>query len=69
MSSINGCHAQVIGKVGFGKSFNSLASLDAPAEQDVFKALAASKNTAFAISPPAPETVQASHLVLCCREQ
>ncbi|EIE22263.1 cytochrome P450 [Coccomyxa subellipsoidea C-169] len=33
---------EVIGKVGFGKSFNSLASLDAPAEQDVFKALAAS---------------------------
>ncbi|KAK9915327.1 hypothetical protein WJX75_007673 [Coccomyxa subellipsoidea] len=32
---------EVIGKVGFGKSFNSLASLDAPAEQDVFKALAA----------------------------
>ena len=31
----------MIGKVGFGKSFNSLASLDAPAEQDVFKALAA----------------------------
>ncbi|CAL8468775.1 g8316 [Coccomyxa elongata] len=32
---------EVIGKVGFGKSFNALASLDAPAEQDVFKAMAA----------------------------
>jgi hypothetical protein len=34
---------QVIGGVGFGKSFGSLASLDHPAEHDVFKALAAGK--------------------------
>ncbi len=38
---------QVIGKVGFGKSFNALASLDAPAEQDVFKAMAAGANNNF----------------------
>lgn len=38
---------QVIGKVGFGKSFNALASLDAPAEQDIFKDMAAGANSHF----------------------
>ena len=32
--------AQVIGKVGFGKSFNALESLDHPAEGDAFKVVA-----------------------------
>ena len=31
---------QVIGKVGFGKTFNALQSLDHPAEGDVFKVVA-----------------------------
>jgi len=31
---------QVIGKVGFGKTFNALESLDYPAEGDAFKIVA-----------------------------
>lgn len=39
-SFISGVRLQVIGRVGFGKSFGSLESLDHPAEGDAFKVVA-----------------------------